>query len=84
MTVVEPSGVFAQRVGLPGRARFVHDAEQAGVRLVTEGDAAFDLRPAAPVPVGHLGAHLVGDVTGAWGIEPAFQQARAVAHLLAR
>ncbi len=87
VTVVEPSGVFAQRVGLPGRARFVHDAEQAGVHLVTETSDApevFDLRPAVPVSVGHLGAHLVGDVTGTWGIEPAFQQARALAQLLAR
>lgn len=87
VTVVEPSGVFAQRVGLPGRARFVHDAEQAGVHLATErpeGSSAFDLRPAEPMPIGHIGAHLVGDVTGTWGVEPAFQQARALARLLAR
>lgn len=87
VTVVEPSGVLAQRVGVPGRARFVHDAEAAGVRLATEapdGADAFDLRPAPPIVLGHLGAHLVGDVTGTWGIEPAFQQARALAATLAR
>jgi 2,4-dienoyl-CoA reductase (NADPH2) len=87
VTVVEPSGVFAQRVGIPGRARFVHDAEQAGVRLATEipaGADGFDVRPAPPIVLGHLGAHLVGDVTGTWGVEPAFQQARAVAATLAR
>ena len=87
VTVVEPSGVFAQRVGIPGRARFVADAEASGVELATEppdGVDLFDLRPAVPVTVGHLGAHLVGDVTGTWGIEPAFQQARALVALLAR
>ena len=47
----------------------------------TDGVDLFDLRPAVPVTVGHLGAHLVGDVTGTWGIEPAFQQARALVAL---
>jgi 2,4-dienoyl-CoA reductase (NADPH2) len=87
VTVVEPSGVFALRVGIPGRARFVHDAEQAGVQLAVEAPAGvqgFDVRPAPPIVLGHLGAHLVGDVTGTWGIEPAFQQARALAAMLAR
>jgi 2,4-dienoyl-CoA reductase-like NADH-dependent reductase (Old Yellow Enzyme family) len=87
VTVVEPGGVFALRVGVPGRARFVHDAEQAGVQFATEppaGAQGFDVRPAPPIVLGHLGAHLVGDVTGTWGIEPAFQQARALTQMLAR
>jgi 2,4-dienoyl-CoA reductase (NADPH2) len=87
VTVVEPSGVFAQRVGIPGRARFVDDAEAAGVSLATEAPsegATFDVRPAAPITIGYLNAHLVGDVTGSWGIEPAFQQARALTALLSR
>jgi hypothetical protein len=34
--VVEPSGVFAQSLGLPGRWRLVPDLDAAGVQLVTE------------------------------------------------
>ena len=34
VTVVEPSGVFVAELGLPGRFRWVHDVEAAGVRLV--------------------------------------------------
>lgn len=34
--VVEPSGVFGQSLGLPGRWRLVPDLDSAGVRLVTE------------------------------------------------
>jgi 2,4-dienoyl-CoA reductase (NADPH2) len=35
VTVVEPSGVFAPELGLPGRFRLVHDVEKAGAALVT-------------------------------------------------
>lgn len=34
VVVVEPSGVFVPELGLPGRFRWVHDVESAGVRLV--------------------------------------------------
>lgn len=35
VTVVEPTGVFGEELGLPGRFRLVHDLEAAGARLVT-------------------------------------------------
>lgn len=34
VTVIEPSGVFAVQLGLPGRFRLVHDLQTAGVDLV--------------------------------------------------
>ena len=56
VTVVEPSGVFGQTLGLPGRFREVHDLEQLGARLVTElpperFDTVIDTAPSSPRPL---------------------------------
>ncbi len=40
VTLVEPSGVFGQAIGLPGRFRLVHDLEAAGAVLVAERPTA--------------------------------------------
>jgi threonine dehydrogenase-like Zn-dependent dehydrogenase len=83
VTVVEPSGVFGQTLGLPGRFREVHDLEQLGARLVVElpperFDTVIDTARSSPRPIDDLGAPvvLVGDVTGSLGIEAAFSSAR--------
>jgi hypothetical protein len=47
VTLVEPSGVFATSLGLPGRWRLVPDLDAAGVALVTEGGDDADLVVAA-------------------------------------
>ncbi len=74
VTVVEPSGVFGQAIGLPGRFRLVHDLETAGATLVTELserdqhtgvdtsiDTRIDMARAAPVPLSIAGvAHSRG------------------------
>ena len=66
VTVVEPTGVFAPELGLPGRFRLVHDVETAGATLMTAhwtaitdgaiavmvGDAATSV-PADTVIVAH-------------------------------
>ena len=89
VTVVEPSGVFGQALGLPGRFRLVHDLEAAGATLVAEAPAdGFDteiaMTRAVPVPLGATAVptHAVGDVTGSAGLEAAFRRARQVAELL--
>jgi len=50
--VVEPSGVFGQSLGLPGRWRLVPDLDAAGVALVTEpaldADTVIDTTRVAP------------------------------------
>jgi hypothetical protein len=50
--LVEPSGVFGQSLGLPGRWRLVPDLEAAGVSLVTEAvleaDTVIDTTRVAP------------------------------------
>ncbi|MGD9704671.1 MAG: NAD(P)-binding protein [Acidimicrobiia bacterium] len=83
VTVVEPSGVFGQVLGLPGRFREVHELEQGGARLVSElpadpFDTVIDTGRAAPEPIVDLGVPTIaiGDVTGANGIEAAFASAR--------
>lgn len=86
VTLVEPSGVFGQVLGLPGRFRLVADVEAAGATLVTEappeveGVATIDCRRAAPeaLDVSALPVHRVGDVTGSAGIEAAFRAARVL------
>lgn len=35
VTVIDPTGVFAPELGLPGRFRLVHDVETAGAKLLT-------------------------------------------------
>jgi pyruvate/2-oxoglutarate dehydrogenase complex dihydrolipoamide dehydrogenase (E3) component len=99
VTVVEPSGVFVQALGLPGRFRLVADAEAAGVELVTDVDedtivhrfdTVVDVRRALPQPI-DLTAHgmaavdsyRVGDVAGTAGLEAAFRAARQMAFALA-
>jgi hypothetical protein len=47
VTLVEPSGVFASSLGLPGRWRLVPDLDAAGVALVAEGGDDADLVVAA-------------------------------------
>jgi 2,4-dienoyl-CoA reductase-like NADH-dependent reductase (Old Yellow Enzyme family) len=90
VTVVEPSGVFGQSLGLPGRFREVYELERAGGRLVTELPAeAFatvvDTARATPRPLA-LGVPVVriGDVSGSAGIEAAFADARRLCAELAR
>jgi 2,4-dienoyl-CoA reductase-like NADH-dependent reductase (Old Yellow Enzyme family) len=52
--LVEPSGVFGQSLGLPGRWRLVPDLEGAGVELVTEpamdADTIIDTTRLTPKP----------------------------------
>lgn len=96
VTVVEPSGVFGQALGLPGRFRLVADLEADGVTLVRElddtssvGATAIDMRRAGPVPVDAAATfptatiHRVGDVSGSAGLEAAFRAARDLAFELA-
>jgi len=89
VSVVEPSGVFGQALGLPGRFRLVHDLQAAGVELLTEEPsddrAVIDVRRATPAPLSIDGVPVfsVGDVTGSAGLEAAFRRARAVAEELA-
>lgn len=99
VTVMEPSGVFVQALGLPGRFRLVADAEAAGVELVTDVDedtlmhrfdTVVDVRRALSQPI-DLTAHgmavvdsyRIGDVTGTAGLEAAFRSARQMAFTLA-
>jgi 2,4-dienoyl-CoA reductase-like NADH-dependent reductase (Old Yellow Enzyme family) len=42
VTLIEPSGVFAAELGLPGRFRLVHDLEEAGVRLLAATPLAIN------------------------------------------
>jgi hypothetical protein len=91
VTVVEPSGVFGQTLGLPGRFREVHDLEQSGARLVTElpperFDTVIDTAPSFPRPLHDVDVPVVpiGDVTGSVGIEAAFSAARRLTIDLAR
>jgi hypothetical protein len=64
--LVEPSGVFAQSLGLPGRWRLVPDLDAAGVALTTEptrdADTVIDTTRKEPAPWG-TGANVtfVGD-----------------------
>ena len=90
VTVVEPSGVFGQMLGLPGRFREVHDLEGLGARLVTElpserFDTVVDTAPSVPRPLHGISVPVVriGDVTGSVGIEAAFSSARRLAADLA-
>ena len=69
--MVEPSGVFGQTLGLPGRFREVHDLGRLGARLVTElprerFDTVIDTTPSSPRPLHDVGVPVVriGDVTG--------------------
>jgi 2,4-dienoyl-CoA reductase-like NADH-dependent reductase (Old Yellow Enzyme family) len=54
--LVEPSGVFAQSLGLPGRWRLVPDLDAAGVALATEpaldADTVIDTTRKEPAPWG--------------------------------
>ncbi len=91
VTIVEPSGVFGQAIGLPGRFRLVHDLRATGVRTEQTApdetfDSAIDTTRANPSPLvveGH-GTHMVGDVTGSGGLEAAFRSARELVAFLAR
>ena len=91
VTIVEPSGVFGQAIGLPGRFRLVHDLRAAGVRTeqevpdTTSFDSVIDTTRAEPVPLisGHRETRRVGDVTGSAGLEAAFRTAREVMFTLA-
>jgi 2,4-dienoyl-CoA reductase (NADPH2) len=64
--VVEPSGVFAQSLGLPGRWRLVPDLDAAGVSLATEpsleAEVVIDATRKEPAPWG-TGSNLtfIGD-----------------------
>ena len=65
--LVEPSGVFGQSLGLPGRWRLVPDLDAAGVALVTEptqeADATIDTTRTVPAPpwAAGTGVTFVGD-----------------------
>ena len=92
VTVVEPSGVFGQAIGLPGRFRLVHDLRAAGVhteQTIREGssfDTTIDTTRGEPAPLtlGPRAGLQVGDVTGSTGLEAAFRQARDLVTILAR
>jgi hypothetical protein len=58
--LVEPTGVFGQSLGLPGRWRLVPDLEAAGVSLVTEGvlDADTIIDTTRLTPDSTLARHL--------------------------
>ena len=94
VTIVEPSGVFGQAIGLPGRFRLVHDLRAAGVATETavpavpadaEFDTVVDSRRAMPLPLdtGAFLTHRIGDVTGTAGLEVAFAAARELVFKLA-
>ena len=92
VTVVEPSGVFGQQLGLPGRFRLVHDLQERGVRLLSTAPEREQFskvistngrtpRTALLDELGRAGivAHAVGDCAGVRYLEGAMADALAAA-----
>jgi 2,4-dienoyl-CoA reductase (NADPH2) len=80
VTVVEPGGVLAVELGLPGRFRLVHDLREAGARLLTDATATevddASVRVTTAAGVEHVAAGVVAVASGATARAPLADELR--------